>query len=107
MDNFFNTIKAEGQMLLQFENTAEKQRGLVLSVFRSHKTERFTPAEIHAILQRLGHNILLTSVRRAITVLTNSGHLEKGGKDTMKAGNFGAPNFTWKFVEVYCLNEKK
>lgn len=73
---------------------AAKQSDVVLSFFEAHPNATFTP---HAVLAGTGLNCPITSIRRAITDLTNDGKLEKTEHDRLEI--YGVCNKTWRLVK--------
>lgn len=80
-----------------YEEKAKAQDEHILEFFRSHPGKSFTPWEVNAICLP---EAPITSIRRAMTNLTNKGHLRK---DCMKKreGNFGIRTCTWSLVGRY------
>jgi Fe2+ or Zn2+ uptake regulation protein len=74
------TVQASGQ--------AEK----ILRFFQQHPRTAFTPWDVHL---HLGQQLMITSVRRAITTLTDAGHLVKT-EERRKSGPADETNCTWK-----------
>lgn len=73
-----------------YEVIAKTQEQLVLEYFQRNAGLAFTPETIQlAVLP----NAPITSVRRAITNLTNADELEKVGHDE---GRYGRPVGTWR-----------
>lgn len=105
MNHFFNTINASQQELPLFEAKAEKQEALVLSIFQEKKGHWMTPPYVHAIVKaKTGKDVPLTSVRRAISVLTK-GDKDKGIEPTLiksglavSKGLYGVPNHAWTLI---------
>lgn len=89
--NFYNTISATGQTLIEFSDKAKGQEDLILEFFQRHPNKEFTPAEI--TLFTFLNECPITSARRGITNLTIQGKLIKTGNQ--KAGAYGKPNYCW------------
>jgi len=87
--DFYNTNKESGEQLKSSKGKARHQDEVILSLFTSGS---LAP---HQIEMRTG--IMLTSVRRSLSNLTESGKLEKC--DKMVNGSFGKKVHTWKLVE--------
>ena len=94
---FYNTIQSTGQQLIDFTEAAKTSKLAVLEVFCEFKEQSFTPFEIHAILTKKGYKYPITSIRRAITNLTDINELVMNDKSQQQIGNYGVPNNTWKF----------
>lgn len=74
----------------KYEVVAKNQEQLVLEYFQRNSGLAFTPETVQlAVLPQAP----ITSVRRAITNLTNAGELEKVGSDE---GRYGRPVGTWR-----------
>ena len=84
--------------LVEYEAGVERartQEEYILSFFRSHSGERFTPFQVW---QRLfTERVPITSIRRAITDLTTEGKLIKHEEDQRRE-MYGAVNCTWSFA---------
>lgn len=91
---FFNTIHLKGQELKEVKESCSRQEERVYGLFVTYGS--MTPAECSMIYNDNYPNTPLTSIRRAITVLTERGKLEK--LDEMKEGNFGKRNHKWRAV---------
>lgn len=102
---FYNTINADGQQLLRFEETAKQQRDRVLEIFQLNAHRSLTTREAHLIYitkydgfrsdsMQTPHD----SIKRAITDLTDDLALTKNTKDQMVAGPYGKPVYTWRIT---------
>ncbi|MBA2648212.1 MAG: hypothetical protein H0U75_01215 [Legionella sp.] len=101
--NFFNTISAEGQQLISFDNTAHQQRERVLDIFQLNAHRSMTTREAHLIYiskyDGFRSDSMPTphdSIKRAITNLTTAFELTKNSKEEMVSGLYGKPVFTWR-----------
>lgn len=94
--DFYNTIHESGQVLKSSQEQAQKQGERVHNIFLMHRNCAFTPAEIHSAYERLYDRTPLTSIRRAITNLTELGKLRK--LPEMKEGIYGKPNHKWQLI---------
>lgn len=92
-DHFFNTIGLKGDDLVNANKKANRQEDRVLELFRSTGIA-MTPEDVEARYNALFTPAPLTSFRRAITNLTNSGYLIKC--DNMAIGKYGKPVHYWK-----------
>ena len=90
--DFFNTINLKGEELKEAKESCNRQEERVYGLFVTYGS--MTPAECLRFYNENYPEIPLTSCRRAITVLTERGKLEK--LDEMKEGNFGKKNYMWK-----------
>ena len=93
---FYNTIDLTGQELEKAKAQTLKQEELIAAIFKKNCTKEISPSQILEITNRhYGLNWPLTSIRRAITNLTEENTLVK--LKTMKEGIYGKPEHTWKF----------
>lgn len=91
---YYNTTHQFGEQLKLFSKTATNQTGIVLEVFKAQNRE-LSPSDVLRIVNRYGlGNMLLTSIRRSISNLTDSGKLLKTGNK--KTGIYGKPEYLWK-----------
>jgi hypothetical protein len=67
------------------------QNDRILGMFLNHPRTDFTPFAVH---YHFGQQWPITSVRRALTQLTEAGYLVK--TDTLRPGIYGEMNHTWK-----------
>lgn len=89
--SFHNTVPIEGNNLREAIKKADKQNDNILEWFQIYYALEFTPCEVHKVFK---DTMLLTSVRRSITTLTNNGFLVKTGNK--KKGIYGVLTNTWK-----------
>ena len=92
--SYFNTTKLSGDKLKANKKKARSQDDVILDFFRKNKGVLMTPRHVHNTL--FDESILLTSVRRTITNLTNSGYLEKTNVK-MEGLYKNSPEFCWKY----------
>ena len=104
MKTYHNTNNETGQMLLFSEKKAKNQQDVILEFFKRNATQSYTPHEVltfcfpkHPHFET--NTVPLTSVRRAITNLTEAGLLEKTG--LMKMCQYG------KYVNTWTLSKKR
>ena len=91
---FYNTIHQKGTELEKCIHTAQKQGEAILKIMKIINRP-LTPYQVKHVYERYRkHSILITSVRRSLTNLTNTGHLEKTDKRVL--GEYGSPNHLWK-----------
>lgn len=93
---FHNTIHVQGQVLTDFTEKAGKQNEIIEELFMLNCYRSMTPFEVMNLLKLKGYDYPITSVRRAITTLTDEGKLQK--LNSMKEGDYGKPNHTWQYV---------
>lgn len=87
----YNTINIKGAELLQARNKTNRQKDIVLQFFKDHPASNYTPFDVYRIL---GLNCPVTSIRRAITDLTEQGKLIK--TDHQRRGEYGTKNYCWR-----------
>jgi hypothetical protein len=93
---FFNTVKESGSQLIDSNRKATKQNDVVYELFKQFKTA--SPSQI---LQAWGiitglTTPPITSIRRAITTLTDQGKLEK--LESKQMGLYGKVEHEWRLV---------
>jgi hypothetical protein len=88
---YFNTTKLEGKDLVEAIKDAENQETIIYELYK--RTGRLSPSEVCRLLD---YKYPITSVRRAINTLTNSGYLDK--TDKKKKGFYGKPETVWELV---------
>jgi Fe2+ or Zn2+ uptake regulation protein len=93
-DSYYNTNKESGKTLINSKTKASKQELKVLKFFEARRdSETFSPEDVLNEVD-FGRSIPITSVRRAITNLTNAGYLKK--TSITKKGKFGKQIHTWQ-----------
>lgn len=93
MNDYYNTTLLMGEDLLKEIANAKGQNEKILLFFKNHPINYYTPAQICEKV--FSNSIPVTSVRRAITNLTDEGILIK--TDKQKPGNYGKLNYCWKY----------
>ena len=90
--SFYNTIELYGKDLLKAQENALTQEQKIMRHFlmRGHRYEK-SPSGIRKLC--FSYDVPLTSVRRAMTSLTNRGDLIK--LPTMITGPYGKPEHLW------------
>ena len=91
---YYNTNDETGSELQGSRNNSYNQEQMILGIFEAHSEESFTPFEIEDFATDNGINWPITSIRRAITDLTNAGKLTK--TNITKLGKYGKKVHTWK-----------
>jgi len=92
---FYNTTGENKSVVEKTEASNSKQENLILSLFINHPFEEYTPFEVSKYLNL--PNVPITSVRRAITNLTQKGFLFK--TENKKQGDYGKINFCWRLAK--------
>ena len=87
--SFYNTIEETAEELAQSHAKAKTQEETILHCFNSCD-EPLSPS---MILARSGLRCPITSIRRAMTNLSNDGKLEK--TDYYRLGNYGKREHLW------------
>jgi len=91
---FYNTIQENPNQLAKSESKAKTQEQKIINCFKQYET----PLSPSMVLSILGLNCPITSIRRAMTNLSDDGKLEKT-KDFV-IGNYGKKEHLW------CLPKK-
>jgi Fe2+ or Zn2+ uptake regulation protein len=90
--SYFDTTKLAKKELLDANAEATAQENNILQIFKKHSP--LSPSDVWRIYERNFGSILLTSVRRSITVLTKKGLLTK--TNLQKISVYNAKEFIWK-----------
>jgi hypothetical protein len=90
---YYNTNHETGDTLKQSWEQTENQEDLILKYFRDNYERSFSPETIH---EQVLPTVPITSVRRAITNLTDKGHLLKTPE--MVEGKYGKKIHTWRAI---------
>lgn len=94
-DVFYNTTKLSGRQLELEELNAGNQEEMVLHLFMKYPLDYLTPFMVQTFVNHtFNKEYPITSIRRAMTNLTNKGRLTKS--NIMHVGNYGKPCHTWK-----------
>ena len=91
MKDFYNTNKTMGQELSEVKSTAQKQQQNIIQFFNMNPERAFTPSDIHRKI--FTNKTPITSVRRAITNLTDAGRLFK--TNLTRRGPYGRKEHLW------------
>jgi hypothetical protein len=99
MQNYYNTNNEAGIVLASSKGKAKRQQDFILDFFKRNPDKSFTPFEVlkYCYTNNQQYSVFevpITSVRRAITNLTENGDLEKTG--LMKQCVYGKMVHTWK-----------
>jgi|TARA_R100001530_G_scaffold58440_3_gene42457 hypothetical protein len=95
---YYNTNKETGESLKKSWEQARSQEEVILRFFEHYPYRSFTPFEVQEEIRILqGKEWPITSVRRAMTDLTNDDRLIKVNS-VMKAGKYGKPNHMWRLA---------
>ena len=89
---YHNTTEKKGEELHKAQIKASGQTEAILKLFQQHPHTSFTPWDVHL---HMGQQMMITSIRRAITTLTDSGYLVKT-EERRKSGPANETNYTWR-----------
>ena len=91
---FFNTTNENGSLLKQYEKQALSQEQIITQFFIVNKGKKLSPFDVqHSLFL---HGAPITSIRRAITNLTDEGVLRK--TTTRKKGPYGHNCYCWELA---------
>ena len=93
--NFFNTIGLQGEQLAERIKRITPQENRILEIMKVGHP--MTPFEVKKVYDSLYFEIPITSVRRAITCLTDRKLLKKR-LDLLKVEMYGEPNHCWEKI---------
>lgn len=96
--SYFNTTNERGSQLEQSIEKAERQEDIVLELFKKHIV--MSPSQVHHFFD---DSTPLTSIRRAITVLTDKSILVK--TDQMIRGVYGKNEHCYKLAAKVTMDE--
>lgn len=95
---YFNTTNLEGSELKTVTQKAFSQEQVIMAIYRSARIKTMTPSEVYqTYLERT--RLLktpITSIRRAMTCLTKSGHLIK--TEHKREGMYGSPEHYYRLA---------
>ena len=102
---YYNTNNETGIDLATSSHNAKTQNELILYIFTTWRiTDDLTPSEVSEILRNSYNKIWpLTSVRRAISTLTNQGKLTKTNK--LREGRYGKNTHAWKHNTIQSITQ--
>lgn len=96
---YYNTTGLWDYMLDCAKANAKSCADKVYAIFQyesneNHQRKGVSPSQIHNSLVVMGNKYPITSIRRAITNLTDAGYLVK--TESTRLGSYGAPEYLWK-----------
>ncbi len=94
LEHFHNTINASGDTLVAHTITCKSQEERILAIFKEAHF-RMTPFEVLEKYKKLYKEVPITSIRRAMSNLTEENKLIK--LPCMKIEKYGKPNFEWVY----------
>jgi hypothetical protein len=89
---YYNTTGLTGDQLKQKQKKNKTQNESVLEFFQMHPDWKISPEPVHKCV--FATTVPLTSIRRAITDLTDDGYLEK--THVKVKGQYGVPIHCWR-----------
>jgi hypothetical protein len=92
-DQYFNTTNLTGHVLKERQFRAGSQTWAILEFFKLFPDKEFTPFQVQGYCEAFSH-YPITSIRRAITVLTKLGYLVK--TEYFRVGDYGEKNYCWR-----------
>lgn len=90
---YFNTTNQSGAALKRSRKSCGEQETLIAEMFRERG--RLSPSQAHRLYP--DNATPLTSIRRAITVLTSKGLLQKTSEQV--TGVYGKSEYIWKYKQ--------
>ena len=108
--SYYNTTKETGEQLAQSKAKAINQEDIIINIFLMCSMEHrclinIAPSDIWNIYCKEYKKIPLTSIRRAISNLTNKQQLVK--TDKMKEGIYGKPEHCWRLSKSVFEGKKQ
>jgi hypothetical protein len=97
---YYNTTNETGISLKTNFEKADNQTRLTLSVFQTYPNDNLSANDVWSFLidnESINEQTPLTSIRRAITDLTNQDRLVKTDKKVL--GSAGRKTYTWKLKQ--------
>ena len=98
---YHNTTESLGPELRKYQEKAKSQEKRILAFLKHDYTRAITPS--CAVRWIFKDSVPITSVRRALTNLTNAGELVKTTAQTK--GPYGRPEFIWELADKYRQRE--
>lgn len=94
---YYNTVNEKGDDLRDSWIKTANQNELILQLFLDNPNQSMTPDEINHMCKVLEKEWPITSIRRAISTLTDQGKLTK--TDMLRKGQYGKKTHTWKIAD--------
>ncbi len=92
--DFFNTVNLEGSEFSEAKEKALSQEEKIMQIMPYGYA--MTPHEVHVLWKVKYKEVPITSIRRAMTNLSNKGKLEKTAQK--RKGAYQMVNYTWKKI---------
>jgi len=99
--SYFNTTHSTRGQLSQYEGKAGSQELQILAYFIAAPSMSHSPSEL--LRWVFSSQTPITSVRRAVTNLTNAGELVKTGKQVN--GLYNRPEYKWRLAPKYAQQD--
>ena len=96
--SYYNTNKESGEQLAQSKAKAYTQEEIIMDLFFDRSVIHMTPSDIWHIYCQEFKDVPLTSIRRALTSLTNRKQLVKS--DLTRMGIYGKMEQCWRLAKV-------
>tara|TARA_R100000306_G_C4281716_1_gene95427 strand:- start:55 stop:363 length:309 start_codon:yes stop_codon:yes gene_type:complete len=96
--SYFNTNSETGSTLAASISNAKNQEEKIVAIFENTNTLLLTPTMVHETLVKANFHYPITSVRRAITVLTEKRRLIK--TDIMEQGAYNKQTHCWRLPVI-------
>ena len=96
--SYYNTTKETSEELAVSKAKAYSQEGFIIDIFLNRELINMTPSDVWHIYCEEIKNVPLTSIRRAITSLTDRKYLIK--TDIMRQGIYGKPEHCWRLARA-------
>ncbi len=90
---YYNSTSLSGEDLKQAVASAKRSQDAIMLIFDNTNCS-YSPSVIHSLTTKAGLRYPITSIRRAITDLTNDGKLYHTGLTV--PGPLGKPEGVWK-----------
>jgi len=91
---FFNTVNESGKELQDCIDKVKSQADRILDLMP--QGVELTPPDVHKLYEAKYGHVPITSIRRAMTDLSNLGKLEKCNSQRREA--YGVKNYKWKKI---------
>ena len=103
MTEFYNTINLNNSQLDEAHKQVSIQAERIIDIMKQNGG-KMTPFEVYERYYRLYPVVPITSIRRAMTDLTNRGLLIK--TDKKKIEKYGKPNYMWQVKQLFGVQLK-
>jgi hypothetical protein len=98
---YHNSTESTGPALKAYQDKANTQEDRIMYFLKADPVRPITPSA--ALKWIFSGSVPITSVRRALTNLTNDGHIVK--TTTQTKGPYGRPEFVWELAGKYNQRE--